>query len=238
VPAPGARNSSPGRLPGDDQEPVSIRAAGDRGLLVELPDLDTVLAVAGWLRALALPEVEDIVPAARTVLIRVRPGTSLGQLRGEVTAIVHAPGDSREDASMRAAVVLPVHYDGPDLEEVAASCGMTGLELIRAHTGSRYRAAFLGFAPGFCYLTGGNSRLLGIQRRSTSRIRVPAGAVALAGEFGAVYPRESPGGWQLIGRTDVSVWNSEAAQPALIAPGRQVRFVDADNNPAIPGSRQ
>ena len=106
------------------------------------------------------------------------------------------------------------------------STGLTAAEVIAAHTGNPWQAAFVGFAPGFAYLIGGDPRLR-VARQPQSRPRVPGGSVALAGEYSAVYPRESPGGWQLIGRTTATLWDETAEPAAAIRPGRRVRFRDA-----------
>jgi KipI family sensor histidine kinase inhibitor len=121
-------------------------------------------------------------------------------------------------------VTLPVRYDGPDLGDAAELLGMTVDELVARHSGARWRAAFVGFAPGFAYLTSADFAL-DVPRRATSRPRVEAGSVGLAGEFSGVYPRESPGGWQLIGRTDAVLWDVDRDPPALLRPGTDVRFV-------------
>jgi KipI family sensor histidine kinase inhibitor len=120
-------------------------------------------------------------------------------------------------------VELPVRYDGEDLAWVAEHCGMKEREVVVAHTSTPWRVGFCGFAPGFAYLVGGDPRLH-VPRRAESRVTVPPGAVALAGQFSAVYPRRSPGGWQLVGHTDVQMWDTGAEQPSLLLPGDQVVF--------------
>jgi KipI family sensor histidine kinase inhibitor len=120
-------------------------------------------------------------------------------------------------------VEIEVVYDGPDLAEVARLTGLDEHEVVEAHTGTPWRIAFGGFAPGFAYLTGGDARLT-VPRRDEPRTTVPAGAVGLAGEYSGVYPRPSPGGWQLIGRTDAVLWDAERDPPAMLAPGGTVRF--------------
>ncbi|MFB2582045.1 allophanate hydrolase subunit 1 [Herbiconiux sp. P15] len=121
-------------------------------------------------------------------------------------------------------IEIRVRYDGPDLEEVARLTGLAVDEVIAAHTRSTWSAAFIGFAPGFAYLTG-DDRRLDVPRRSTPRPTVPAGSVALAAGYCGIYPRESPGGWHLIGTTDAVLWDASREQPALLAPGTEVRFV-------------
>lgn len=201
---------------------------GDRGLLLELDDTAAAVAGATALRAdPAVAElVTDIVPGARTVLLVARPGVPLDRLRAIVPGQKHLkpartgafdPGLSPRE------VVVPVVYDGPDLATVAELTGLTEAEVVAAHTGTPWQVAFGGFAPGFAYLVGGDRRLQ-VPRREQPRATVPAGSVGLAGEFSGVYPRASPGGWQLIGRTDVVLWDLDRDPPALLAGGLTVRF--------------
>lgn len=203
-----------------------LRRAGDRALLVETGDPRATVAVAAAVRAAGLPGIEDLVPAAATVLVRVLKGTDLDDLGRRVLDL--AAGVEAADVAERPSdeLLIPVAYDGPDLAEVAAATGLTVAQVIAAHTGTPWRAAFVGFAPGFAYLVEGDPRLR-VPRRAQSRTGVPAGSVALAGEYSAVYPRESPGGWQLIGTTTMPLWDETADPPAVIHPGRWVRFVAA-----------
>ena len=113
--------------------------------------------------------------------------------------------------------------DGADLAEVAERTGLTTAQVINAHTGTPWQVGFGGFAPGFAYLIGGDPRLA-VPRRSEPRSSVPAGAVGLAGEFTGIYPRRSPGGWQLIGHTGVVLWDIDRPNPALLTPGMWVQF--------------
>jgi KipI family sensor histidine kinase inhibitor len=201
---------------------VKVLPFGDAALLVELDDLDAVLALAAAIQAQRLDGVLDVVPAARTVLVLAQPGTSLDSLVVHVTSLSSA--SLRESVATEAeAVEIAVVYDGPDLTEVAQLTGLEEDEVVAAHTGTPWRIAFGGFAPGFAYLTGGDPRL-SVPRRDEPRTTVPAGAVGLAGEYSGVYPRSSPGGWQLIGRTDAVLWDAERDPPALLAPGGTVRF--------------
>ena len=121
-------------------------------------------------------------------------------------------------------VEIPVSYDGPDLAEVASLSGLPVAEIIRLHSTTEFTVAFCGFVPGFAYLTGLPVELQ-VPRRRQPRTRVEPGSVGLAGEFTGVYPRATPGGWQLIGRTSATLWDAARSSPALLTPGAQVRFV-------------
>lgn len=213
-----------------------VLACGERALLVELDGLDAVLALDAAVRASGkaghegLAEVIDVVPGARTLLLVLREGAEVESLRRALPALVRGAADARAGVTPEGRpreVEIRVHYDGPDLGEVAELTGLSAGDVVAAHTGTPWRAAFTGFAPGFAYLAGGDSRLR-VPRRSEPRTSVPAGSVGLAGEFSAVYPGSSPGGWQLIGRTEATLWDLERESPALIDPGSVVRFVDAD----------
>ena len=205
---------------------------GDAALLLETDDIDAVLAVAAVLAPLAeagdgvWADVDDLVPAARTLLVVARPTTDLDELGRAVVGAARGASLATTPAEQRV-VEIAVRYDGPDLEEVAQLTGLTPDEVVSAHTGTAWRVGFGGFAPGFAYLVGGDPRLV-VARRAEPRTRVPAGSVGLAGEFSGIYPRESPGGWQLIGSTDVVLWDADRQPPALLIPGTTVRFVEAD----------
>ncbi|MBS0507283.1 MAG: 5-oxoprolinase subunit PxpB [Proteobacteria bacterium] len=197
--------------------PVSLNA-----LLVELADLQQTLALLASLQREPLAGVEELVPAARTILVQFRPAATNVSALVRSIAARDLSQQVRRDATL---VEIPVHYDGEDLAEVAQILGITPDELVRRHTGSDYSVAFVGFAPGFAYLSGGHESL-DVPRRATPRTRIPAGAVALAGRFSGVYPQASPGGWQIIGTTPLAMWDIEREQPALLQPGFRVRFVD------------
>ena len=195
---------------------------GDAALLVELDDLDAVLALAAAVQAERPDGVLDVVPAARTVLVVAEPGTRMDPLATLLTSLSFSvPPESA--AVGTEPVEIAVVYDGPDLAEVARLTGLSEHDVVESHTGTPWRIAFGGFAPGFAYLTGGDP-LLAVPRRDDPRTTVPAGAVGLAGEYSGVYPRPSPGGWQLIGRTDAVLWDVEREPPALLVPGGTVRF--------------
>ena len=172
------------------------------------------------LRRLGLAGVVDIVPAAETLLVTVdRPGR-LEAVIEAVRSVEHLRADEPE----RHLIEIPVDYDGADLAEVAERLGLPIDEVIRRHARATYRVAFCGFAPGFAYLEGLPGELH-LPRRQTPRTRVPAGAVAIAAGFSAVYPTASPGGWHLLGSTDIALFDVHADPPALLTPGSTVRFV-------------
>lgn len=209
---------------------MRIRDCGDRALLLECGSGDEVLALAAALRRGDIPGIGDIVPGARTVLVTLTGPGQQTALREHLAGLdIPVPAERTEPS--HADVVIDVVYDGTDLTEVAALTGLTAGEVVEAHTGTPWRVGFGGFAPGFAYLVGGDPRLQ-VPRRAEPRVRVPAGSVALAGEFSGVYPRESPGGWQLIGRTGAALWDVGRPQPALLVPGMWVRFRAVASGPA------
>lgn len=203
--------------------PVSLRV-----LLVELADLDETLALFASLASQPIEGIDEVLPAARTLMIRFQPDI--------LPAAALAEALSRRDLSARverpgALVEVPTLYDGEDLEEVSRLTGLPAEEVIRRHTASEFTVAFSGFAPGFGYLVGGDEALQ-VPRRHSPRTRIPAGSVALAGPFSGVYPQASPGGWQIIGTTPIPMWDLSRDPPALFQPGDRVRFVPIDANEA------
>ena len=195
---------------------------GDQALLVQCGSTAEVLAWAAALRADALPGVLDVVPAARTVLVKLAAPRYQGVIRQRLRKMRVNP-DPVVSADRRADVVIDVVYDGPDLAEVANLTGLTAAQIVHAHTSTLWHVGFSGFAPGFAYLVDGDPRLR-VPRRAEPRTSVPAGSVGLAGEFSAVYPRQSPGGWQLIGHTDAVLWDLDRPSPALLTRGMWVQF--------------
>ena len=191
---------------------TEVRPAGDRAALIELPDNDAAVRLGRAL--LGRGVYVDVVVGHRTVLVtwdHERPELDLH-------AALDAPVPSGHE------VELPVRYDGPDLADVAARAGLSPEEVVARHTAARYVVGFLGFQPGFAYLLGGDE-LLRVPRLDEPRTRVPSGSVAVAGPYSGVYPRETPGGWRLLGQTSAVLFDPARESPALLQPGDRVRFV-------------
>lgn len=191
---------------------------GERAVLVEVADSREVLGLHAT--ASRVVGVLEAVPAARTVLVRFDPRLTTADAIGRAleSAVAESPTDPTPDP-----VELAVQYDGPDLASVADEVGISTTELVGRHTAGEYTVAFCGFAPGFAYLIGLDPSLH-VGRLAEPRTSVPAGAVGLAGEFTGVYPRVSPGGWRLLGRTDARLWDTARTPAALLVPGTPVRF--------------
>ncbi len=206
---------------------VIVRPAGDRAFLVEPADATQLPQLLDRLRRAPIDGVADLLPAARTVLLTLAPGIDAAAVESRLRALVLAAGAEPDLAADEPAVTVPVRYDGPDLAGAAELLGITPGELVRRHTDAHWRCAFIGFAPGFGYLQASQARL-SVPRRAQARTVVPAGSVALAGGYSAVYPRSSPGGWQIIGHTELVLWDPGRAQPALLRAGTGVQFVAAD----------
>jgi biotin-dependent carboxylase-like uncharacterized protein len=219
---------------------------GERALRVSLPDVDAVLAVYDAFRRDPLPGQVDLVPGAESLVVQCA-GPASAELAREVGARAQAelaqrgafsldmvPDDAAKPdgvpsgsapsvAGPTGMVRIDTVYQGQDLARVAELIGLSIDGVVAAHTGATWRVAFCGFAPGFAYLSGGDPRLV-VPRRAEPRSEVPSGAVGLAGEYSGVYPRPSPGGWQLIGRTDAAMWDAQRDRPALLRPGMSVTF--------------
>ncbi len=199
-----------------------LRPCGDAAWLLDLDDNRLVHRWAAAVREAELPGVSEVVPGLSTLLVTLDPeitdATALRTALAELEPTPEAGGDDERH-------VIEVTYDGEDLDAVAQLTGLTAAEIVAAHTGTPWRVAFCGFAPGFSYLVGGDPRLR-VPRRDEARVRVPAGAVAIAGEFSSIYPRVSPGGWQLLGHTDAVLWEANADPPAVLRPGAVVEFRD------------
>ncbi|MEV4776992.1 urea amidolyase family protein [Microbacterium sp. LWH12-1.2] len=210
---------------------MRILTASDRALLVEAADLDEAMRLnLAWADVAG---IDELIPAARTVLVRFDP------LRISASELATVLRTTRIDAAHVPHVrdvTIPVRYDGEDLEDVSTLLGESVEAVIARHLAAEWQVAFSGFAPGFGYAVSSDP-LFDVPRRSSPRTRVPAGSVALAGHFTGVYPRESPGGWQLIGHTDAAMWDIDRDPPALLSPGTSVRFERADREAVVTGSR-
>jgi inhibitor of KinA len=201
-----------------------ILPMGEAAVLAECALAD-VAAANTYAHALAnaLAATFEVLPAIRSVLIRFDP---LHQTTTQVIAAIEAqiarlgapePPEGR-------VVTIPVGYDGPDLEEASHALGLSMDDLIRQHTAQPWRVLMIGFAPGFPYI-GPLPPALSLPRRATPRPAVPAGSVAIAAGFTGIYPARLPGGWHLIGQTDVVLFDPQRTPPALLSAGDRVQFV-------------
>lgn len=195
-----------------------VRPYGVGAVLVEPADPATVLPLAAAVAG--VPGVTEVVPAARTLLV-AGDAAELPAITVRLREIAGTLDPATAPAGPE--VELEVRYDGPDLASTATLLGIAVDELVARHAAGRYVVAFCGFAPGFAYLTGLDADLRA-PRLAEPRTRVPAGAVGIADEFTGVYPRASPGGWRLLGRTDAPLWDLARTPPALLAPGTRVHF--------------
>lgn len=208
-----------------------LRPCGDAAVLVEWGEtLDPAVnaqvhALAGRLAAVRWPGLGEAVPGYCTLLVHYDPAQQdYPALAAQIQAWLTEP--AAPEAAAARLVEIPVTYGGaagPDLEAVARHTGLTPAEVIARHAGRVYRVYMMGFTPGFAYL-GELDEQLAVPRLETPRLRVPAGSVGLAGRQTGIYPLESPGGWRLIGRTALTLFDPAAAAPFLLAPGDRVRF--------------
>jgi len=202
--------------------------------VLDVDEIGTQLApadIAAAISAAHFPWIVEVVPAARTVLVVFDPGSAAdkdqraGHLR-ELAALLETPALAAQSATDAAQLIttIDVLYAGSDLADVAEFTGLSVDQVIATHQAGTYRVGWLGFSPGFGYLTGLDPALAAVPRLATPRVFVPAGSVAIAGGFAAVYPADSPGGWRLLGRTDAVMWDPDRDPPGLLSPGTQVRF--------------
>jgi KipI family sensor histidine kinase inhibitor len=202
---------------------MRIHRYGADALLLEVDDTAAAPALYHEAQARARDgslEVRDLVPGARTLLLDgVADPDALAR---DVETWRPGPLDLQEGPS----VEVPTRYDGADLDAVARLWRMTTEEVVATHTGTDFVVAFCGFSPGFAYCTGLPADLA-VPRHDSPRPQVPAGSVGLAGEFTGIYPTASPGGWQLLGTTDLTLWDPHQEVPATLPPGTRVRFVSA-----------
>lgn len=220
---------------------MRISEAGDSALLLELDEVINVsvnaqaIEVAAAVRRAGLPGIRDVISTYRSVAVHFDPlSLDIETLRDTLARAAETPPAIGEGKT----VVIPVQYGGdmgPDLRAVAAYAGISPDEVVSRHAGARYRVFMLGFLPGFAYM-GTVDETIAMPRHATPRVKVPAGSVGIAGRQTGVYPRDSPGGWQLIGRTPLSLFNPNRVPASLVAPGDTVRFVrDKISAPAESG---
>lgn len=205
-----------------DVRPIDVSRMGPEALLISCAEGASAL-IAEQLRAEFGEDALDIVPAASTVMFRARRREVINEEFTDRVRIAAQFATQHEHSPTAEVIDIPVTYDGPDLDDVAGTLHLSVEEVVAAHVSATYVVAFCGFAPGFAYLTGLDPRLH-LPRRSTPRTRVPAGSVSIAAHYSAVYPSPSPGGWHLLGTTDVVLWDEHRANPALLTPGAEVRF--------------
>lgn len=199
---------------------MTLRLMGDGALLVETRDSAEAQNLRRALLAEACAGVKQLVPGYRSLLVVVDPlVTDLDALGARLPELLRTPAPARAAKSHE----VPVSYGGEDLDAAAKLLGMSAEEVVRRHSGTTYTVAFLGFAPGFPYLMGLDPKLV-MSRLATPRTRTPEGAVAVAGEFTGIYPQATPGGWRVLGRTGIKLFDAAREPPALFAPGDQVRF--------------
>ena len=201
---------------------MRLLPCGDRALLAEVADAGERRRLDATLRRHPLRGSVEHVPGARTVLVVAGAPQDLPGLAAALRELVLDPDEAPDESDE---LVIEVRYDGPDLQDVASSIGISPDEVVERHTTQVWTVEFAGFAPGFGYLTG-SAGGLEVPRRHSPRTRIPAGSVGLAGPYSGIYPRPSPGGWQLIGRSDARLWDADRDPPALLTPGRRVRFVE------------
>ncbi|HAM12723.1 MAG TPA: hypothetical protein DCO91_05315, partial [Microbacterium sp.] len=223
---------------------AGVRVFGDTGLLAEVPEsispaeaLRVVISLRERLSSSQPAGVVDLVPAARTVLVRFAPrevATSvvrawIEKSLADALAVTDVPARAAVDGNTD--VEIGIRYDGPDLDKTAAFLGIHSADLVSAHLAATWTVAFTGFAPGFGYLVS-EDWPFDVPRLASPRTRVPAGSVGLAGSFSGAYPRSTPGGWRLIGTTSAPLFDPDAASPALLRPGMRVRFREVADLPA------
>jgi KipI family sensor histidine kinase inhibitor len=196
---------------------------GEQAVLVALAQAAEVLPLRNALLARAHPAVRTVVPAARTVLVAFDPAAITPAELDTLIRQCQAAPEAKAPGQPSETVEIEVHYNGPDLASVAEQTGLSAAEVIRRHLAAEYTVQFCGFSPGFGYLSGLDPALW-LPRLASPRAAVPAGSVAIAGEYSAVYPSSSPGGWRLLGRTEAVLFDLNRSPPALLRPGTTVRF--------------
>ncbi|WP_067666955.1 5-oxoprolinase subunit B family protein [Nocardia miyunensis] len=203
---------------------AAVHRAGDRGWLVDVPPEHIAALVLEFRRREWFSAIQDLVPAAASILVIAHSAGEMNPLRSRIDCLLGefdgTAADTRDDGD---SVVVPVVYDGEDLDHVSEMLCLDRERIVDAHTTATHRVGFFGFAPGFAYIDGTASQL-SMPRRSSPRPRVAAGAVAIAGTQTVVYPGGTPGGWHIIGHTEELLWNIEWDNPSRLAVGDRVTF--------------
>ncbi|WP_109439922.1 urea amidolyase family protein [Acinetobacter haemolyticus] len=197
-------------------------------VLIEFPSLEETIATYHFLQHHQHPHIQEMIPAARTILVYFN---DLFIDAKNLIQWISAQKINQDFFDTGKEVVIEVNYQGADLINVAEHVGISVEEVIYKHTHSHWQVAFIGFAPGFAYLVSSDHPFTSIPRLASPRKKIRAGSVGLAGEYSGVYPKDSPGGWQLIGQTDEKMWDIHRAQPALLLPSDQVIFKDVRHHP-------
>ncbi|WP_043971548.1 MULTISPECIES: 5-oxoprolinase subunit B/C family protein [Acinetobacter] len=196
--------------------------------LIELTSLEETLALYNTLQNRPLNGIKDLVPAAKTILVFFNEiETNFKTLVASIQSLKVDAGFERSGQE----VIVPIRYDGEDLAQVAELQGLSVVDVIRKHQQSMWNVAFIGFAPGFAYMSSPDRPFTDIPRLTVPRKKIPAGSLGLAGRYSGIYPKDSPGGWQLIGTTSEKMWDLERQNPALLLPGMTVHFKDVTHRP-------
>lgn len=196
--------------------------------LIELTHLDETMARYSQLQAVKLHGVKDLIPAAKTILVIFNElESNFKTLVAQITALPIESALARAQQD----IIIPIQYNGEDLAQVAALQGLSVADVIAKHQQSVWDVAFIGFAPGFAYLSSPDQPFSDIPRLSVPRKKIPASSLGLAGQYSGIYPKDSPGGWQLIGTAMQKMWDLERQNPALLLPGMQVHFEDVTHLP-------
>lgn len=202
---------------------MEILTYGEAALLVELPSLDAVLELYTALNDDRPTGIADLIPAARTLLVVLADGSDPNEIFAALRVRAERARALVPSSAPDSTVHLEVIYDGEDLETLARATNLSTTEVVDRHAAADYRVAFCGFVPGFAYLEGLDP-VLHAPRQSTPRRAVPAGSVGVASEYTAIYPRASPGGWNIVGRTETPLFDVDRDPPALLSPNTRVRF--------------
>lgn len=197
-----------------------VNVVAEQAIRCTVDDATTAQQLAAAIRRRAIPGVINVVPTWRHVVVTLAPGADPDLAAAATRDVEPEAGDS--DAPRRH--VLAITYDGEDLDRVAAHAGLSLAEVVRRHSERDYVVAFLGFAPGFAYLSGVDPALA-TPRLATPRRTVAAGAVGIAADVSGIYPVALPGGWNIVGHVDAALFDPSAERPALLMPGDTVRFV-------------